>query len=174
MLLFYLYNVPLAFIVMLDSRGYGTGVGVFSARAARKRAEKRMTGKKKHVNYEKMTKRTLKILPAKTMARIAMRAIGHMRVSRLHADLTIGTGDAALTAQVVGLLSIIFSTLRAVTRAPGKVKIAPDFSGQSLKGEISITFSIKIGEVVLAAGRHFKNARKQGTVEEKLECLERN
>ena len=135
----YLYNLPLAFAVQLDARGLRFGVGVFRARMREKKSKR----KKPDENPLK------KIIPMRLVLRMLARR--PFKLELLDVDVTIGTGDAALTAQMCGLLILVLDMLRAATNAVGHVRVTPDFTKRALAGEARGIALIKTGHIMKAA-----------------------
>ncbi len=138
----YLYHLPLVFAVRLDARGLCFGVGVFRARIREKKAETRKPG----------VKVLKKIIPFRFVLRILMRQ--PLYIERLDLNVTIGTGDAALTAQVCGLLLVAADAIRAATNAAGRVRVTPDFAHRTLAGEAHGIARLTAGHIMKAALLH--------------------
>jgi hypothetical protein len=135
----YLYNVPLVFAVCLDARGLRFGVGVFRARIREKKAETREPG----------AKLLKKVIPFRFVLRMLLNE--PPRIEQLDISVTIGTGDAALTAEACGLLLVVISAIRAVTNARGRVRVTPDFANRTLSGEARGIARLAFGHIMKAA-----------------------
>jgi hypothetical protein len=130
----YLYNLPLVFIARLDAGGLHFGVGAFRPRIRKETAKKPKKARRRRV-------------PPGLIWRIFKAAT----LERLDVRVTIGTDDAALTAQICGLAMILLSTVRAVTGAAGKSSVTPDFSGRTLSGELRGIARLTLGHIMKAA-----------------------
>ncbi len=135
MCVLYLYNLPLVFAVRLDGSGLRFGVGAFRARP------KKRTPRRHKMKFPK------KRVPAWLILRI----LKSVELERLEVNLTLGTGDAALTAQTCGLIVVVLDMLRALTGAQGRVRVTPDFSGRTLAGEARGIARLRLGHIMKAA-----------------------
>ena len=143
----YLYQLPLVLAIVLNARGLSLGVSAFEPRFAKKNAEKRMTKKKSPGKKRK------KKIPMRKEMELAYKMLKVGKLERLDVRITLGTGDAALTAQACGLFMIFCHTLSAVTGARGAVRVTPDFGGQSLSGEACGIVRLRAGHIMKAAAQ---------------------
>jgi hypothetical protein len=135
MCVFYLYNLPLVFAVRLDGGGLRFGVGAFRARP------KKRTPRRRKIKFPK------KRVPVE----LVLRVLKSVELERLDVNLTLGTGDAALTAQACGLIVAVVSMLRALTGAAGQLRVTPDFTGRAFAGEARGIARLRLGHIMKAA-----------------------
>ena len=139
MLAIYMYNLPLTIAVIWREAGFSVGVGLLDGRFAISSAEKRLTDKSKARGSSK-----------KPDVETAVKTAKELRLDYFSVRLLVGAGDAAKTAVLCGLMRTLGNVLLAVS-GNGTVDIRPDFTGETLKGECSATFSVKLGRLALAA-----------------------
>ena len=140
---FYFYHLPFVFSVRLNAQGLLYGVGVFRARV-RKKKKKKQNAVKKHMR--------------RFFLRILRRDL--IRLAQLDVDVTVGTGDAALTAELCGLLITLLNIIRATTGAKGRARITPDFTKQTLSGEVRGIARLTAGHIMKAALKNFTRHRR--------------
>lgn len=133
MCLIYLYNLPLVFAVRLDAEGLSYGVGAFRARP-------RAHGK-----------RGMKFPKKRLPPGLVWRILKSVALERLEVNVTLGTGDAALTAEACGLMVVVLDMLRAATNAAGRVRVTPDFGNRTLSGEARGILRLRLGHIMKAA-----------------------
>jgi len=133
MCLIYLYNLPLVFAVRLDADGLSYGAGAFRARP-------RAHGK-----------RRVKLPKRRVPPGLVWRVLKAVALERLEVDVTVGMGDAALTAEACGLLLVVLDAVRALTGAAGRVRVTPDFSRRTLSGEARGILRLRLGHIMKAA-----------------------
>lgn len=144
----YLYNLPLVFVVYLDQWGLRFGLGVLEARFAKKNADKH---KKKDDPKKRRFALMKKHMSLRVIVDMGLRLAKTIRLERLDVAVTIGTGDAACTAETCGLLLVVLSTIRAVTSAPGRIRVTPDFSKRAFSGEACGIVRLCAGHIMKAA-----------------------
>lgn len=151
MFAFYGYHLPLVFAIVVSARGLGLGVSAFEPRFAKRSAEKHLVGRKW---YGTQRKRLEKVqLPPKKALRFGLGLLKSARLVRLDVRLTIGTGDAAMTAQACGVVTVLSHTILAATGAPGAICVVPDFGKAALSGEACGIVRLTVGHIMRAAAR---------------------
>jgi hypothetical protein len=140
----YLYHIPLMLAIVYDAGGLRFGVGAFEPRFALRNAKKRAPGKKRLAFFKKPRR-------VRAVLSFGARLLRDISLDTLRIRVTLGTGDAARTAQICGLLSAICYTLHAAARARGEVRITPDFANRTLSGEACGILRLRAGHIMKAA-----------------------
>lgn len=131
----YMYNLPLMIAFMWREQGFGVGVGVIEPAYALKVARSHIiNGKKRAPGRKRKPGMTLKMIRS-------------LRIEYFSARLYIGTGDAAATALLCGAARSLAGVLAGAARQ-SVTDIRPEFSGNCLRGEAAIVFSVTAGRIL--------------------------
>lgn len=139
MIAIYMYNLPLMFALVWREEGVSAGISVVEARFAVNSALRRMGRNNGSINRRK--KRDIST---------ALKLLRQMRIEYFSLRMQVGTGDAAKTALLCGLIRSLGCVMLAASEN-GSVDVRPEFSCAALRGEGSLVLSAKLGRLAAAA-----------------------